>query len=239
MFPYPDTLINGTVYKKIQENNDASGTPEFIRNHFVRSDTSGKGYVYIPDSAAEFLTGDLNAQAGDTVHDVLMSYTSETEISYWLTDVIIDSVVTISVSGSQKTRWYTNDYTGTGAIPFWQEGMGTVSGPVLELTGQWWYCCVNDTVQFGSGPCPSWITEVIEPRGAVAPLTVLGPNPSSGLFRLSSEQAHDVTVLNAQGLIVLTGRSSIIDLNGHPSGPYTAVVSTSHGVYTLRILVVR
>ncbi|HQV53002.1 MAG: hypothetical protein IPI00_10055 [Flavobacteriales bacterium] len=77
----PDTLLNGTIYKRISEYNDAT-SPYFNRDHYVRSAPNGKGYVYLPDSAAEFLTGDLSAQTGDTVFNVLLSLTGTSWISY-------------------------------------------------------------------------------------------------------------------------------------------------------------
>lgn len=235
---FPDTLINGTTYKKIRENNDASGSSQLIRDHFVRSDTSGKGYVYIPDSAAEFLTGDLNAQAGDTVHDVLVSLTNSTDIDYFYRDLVVDSVVTLLVEGDPRTRWYINGDDFGGLLLFWQDGMGTISGPMLEMSGEWWNCCVNDTVQFGSGPCPQWITDVGEALDA-APAIMVGPNPSNGIFRFSVEYPQRFAVLNAQGAFLLSDHSSVIDLTGRPPGLYLAVVATPLGNYPLRLVVER
>jgi hypothetical protein len=235
---FPDTLINGTTYKKIRENNDALGSPEFIRDHFVRSDTDGKGYVYIPDSAAEFLTGDLGVQAGDTVHDVLVSLTNSTDIAYFFRDLIIDSVVTLSINGTSAMRWYINGDDAGGLLLFWQTGMGTISGPMLEMSGQWWYCCVNDTVRYGSGPCPSWITDVSEPENSPELSLLCGPNPSSGSFLLSDEfHPEQVQVFNPQGQEIIRSRERLIDLSAYAPGLYTVVVETDDARFVERVVI--
>ena len=69
----PDTLMSGTAYKRISAFGNASGSYEFIGDYFVRSDVNGKGYVYRPGVGDELLAGDVPAQAGDTVHDVLVA----------------------------------------------------------------------------------------------------------------------------------------------------------------------
>ena len=102
----PDTLINGIVYKTVEEFNDASGNWTYKRSHYVRSDTNGMGYIYLPDSTDEYLTGDLGAVAGDTVHDVLMSMTNSTDINYYLFYVLVDSVVSLSNAGVSVVRHY-------------------------------------------------------------------------------------------------------------------------------------
>ena len=233
---YPDTLINGITYKRIRENNDASGSAEVIRDHYVRSAPDGKGYVYIPDSAAEFLTGDLNAQAGDTVRDVLVSLTTETDIHYMLTDVIIDSVIDVLVGGIPKTRCYGG---GSNVPHFWQTGMGTISGPMLEITGQWWYCCVNDTLQSGSGSCPSWSTDVSDLTTGPEPSIIQGSNPSTGLFELRGSAIRTVEVRDMHGRLVIAAQGSRIDLSDRPAGVYTATVINGTARRIVRLVVER
>jgi len=234
----PDTLIDGVLYKRIRESNDASGSSEFIRDYFVRSDASGRGYVYLPDSAAEFLTGDLNAEAGDTVRDVLVSLTNSTDIDYFITYAIIDSLVSVSVAGTPTLRVYVNGVNGTSQ--FWQEGMGTISGPMLELSGQWWYCCVSDTLQYGEGTCPSFVLGLNDLQGSPDVELIQGPNPSGGVFFLAAELAlENVLVYNQQGQLIIHTRERLIDLSTHGSGFYTAVVTTAHGSQAVRLMVIQ
>ncbi|HRH39473.1 MAG TPA: hypothetical protein PK760_14065, partial [Flavobacteriales bacterium] len=63
---HPDTLINGMTYKRIWD----TGLPNswYTPIFYVRNEGDGKGYAYLPASDTEYLTVDLNAAVGDTVH---------------------------------------------------------------------------------------------------------------------------------------------------------------------------
>lgn len=241
-----DTLINGSLYQVIEEYRDYV----YTRSYFVRSDPSGKGYAYLPDSAAEFLTGDLAAQTGDTVYDVLWSNTYASGIHYFLVDMIIDTVVELSNAGVHVTRHYFEPLP-SGNI-FWQAGMGTSFGPMLELTGSPWGCWVGDTMMLGGfpdwlpgptgvEPCPllssgNGINDLAEYEGLQA-----HPNPSAALFRLAELLPWPLTVLDIHGreVLRLPPYSREIDLTGHPPGVYIAVFRVGDSRQVQRLVVVR
>ncbi len=241
----PDTLINGTAYKKIDEYRHS----EFTRSYFVRSDPSGKGYAYLPDSAAEFLTGDITAQAGDTVYDVLWSLTSANDIFYSLQNTVVDSVVVLTNAGVTVTRHYVNNNGSLGFYRFWQAGMGASYGPMLEATGNAWGCSVGDTAMFGCladgllpgpiGECTcsvpgNGINDHIRPQE----IQVL-PNPSTGLFQFTGIFPTAIHILDTQGRTLFTTNKPEVDLSAYPVGCYRAVVVSESGKSSLPLVVVR
>jgi hypothetical protein len=169
----PDTLIQGQVYKRIEEyrwDNYSQGFDwDVYQRHYVRSDTSGKGYVFLVDSLAEYLTGDVAAIPGDTVRNVLVQNTIP-DCPLWIvdmTDVVVDSVVQLTHLGVTVTRHYVHTpcyLNGNGSFNvnrfFWQAGMGTTGGPYLQIrSGLSPYSAgcvsVNGIVQMGGQH--SWI----------------------------------------------------------------------------------
>jgi hypothetical protein len=241
----PDTLINSVAYKKISEYNNLSGQWEIIRDHFVRSDSNGIGYCYLPDSLAEFKTGNVSAQAGDTVHDVLWStsYSGGWNVS----DFVCDSVITLSNDGVTVSRHYvSHPIFQQSQVVFWQAGMGASSGPSLRLSGRPFYASVEAIVQFnqtndGLPGGPAWCTPLpvgIENRTSTQ-LTV-GPNPSTGAFVLSSpNQVLQTMIFDPQGREILRTRESSFDLSRFAPGLYTAVVTTTNARQTIQLVLQR
>ncbi|MBK9764826.1 MAG: T9SS type A sorting domain-containing protein [Flavobacteriales bacterium] len=242
----PDTLINQVVYKKIEEYRDY----EFARAYYVRSDPSGKGYAYLPDSATEYLTGDISAQAGDTVYDVLWSFTHQSGVEYFFADMVVHSVVTLTNANVTVHRHYVNFVISDlpSSFLFWQEGMGVSYGPMLELTGNPGVCTVGDTVMVGDdwlpGPigvevCPYIIDDIMSHGPSSNGAIKLTPNPSNGLFTLSNGLKQHFTVFNAQGQFISNGNGPVIDLSAQPTGLYTAVIGTASGQQVVRLVVQR
>jgi len=226
MGAFPDTVINSTSYKKISEYNSSSGDFEIIREYYVRSDTNGRGYVYLLDSMAEFLTGDVSTQAGDTVHNVLFALSGANDVTYLILDMVVDSVVILSNAGVTVTRHYLNPsfFNPLSAdVVFWQMGMGTSFGPVLEGSGYFSLCGVNDSIQYDlannglPGPggvgqiCWPIATGMDESTGKERPL--VSPNPSTGHFMIGDTRvAHAISVYNPTGKLVWQDSGNRIDL---------------------------
>lgn len=244
----PDTTINGTVYKEVTEYNDESGDWLYVGDYYVRSDVSGKGYTYLPDSMAEFVTGDVTAQAGDTVHDVLTGLSNGSY--YGLVDLLVDSVVVLSNAGITVTRHYVDPdiFNPLSAdVVFWQAGMGVNWGPFFRMSGIPYLSSVNDTVQFdidhvnlGNVGQVCWqisvaITETGNNEDGHLQLT---PNPSTGRFHLG-QAAEQISVYDIQGRLLFRQHGNEVDLSVYPPGVYTAVISTAHGNSAQRLVVVR
>ena len=240
----PDTLINGVVYKRIDEYRMA----EYTRSYFVRSDPNGKGYAYLPDSAAEFLTGDLSAEAGDTVQNVLWRWTGAFDVAYSLQNTLIDSVVTLSNLGVSVTRHYVNDNGFLGGPRFWQAGAGTCYGPMLEVSGSAGSCLVVDTAMFGfnaDGLLPGPVGEIICSVPGLGvndpgqpPALQAFPNPSADLFTFDP-RIRSATVYDAVGTLLFATHTPRIDLSAYPPGLYYARVQWDEGMGHLRLVVQR
>jgi hypothetical protein len=254
----PDTLINGAVYKKIQEFNDESGNWTYKRSHYVRSDSNGMGYVYLPDSTDEYVTGDLLADAGDTVHDVLSSITNSTDINYYLSDVLVDSVVSLSNAGVAVVRRYVRgEFLGGPATTFWQARMGTSYGPLLEGSGIFYLSGVGDTIMYDLGnyglPGPIGVDQICWPINMglqeVAPLSnahlQITPNPvvDDLLIAVVGNGAGRVgrlTILDPTGRVVLTtnmqGPLKELDVS-QLNGFFTVVVDADGMRMTGRVII--
>ncbi len=260
MRPDPDTVIMGKTYKILEEFTDQSGNWELEREYYVRSTPDGKGYLYLPDSAAEFVVGDTAALAGDTVHQVLCWYDGyqgncgSHSQEYAFLDAVVDSVVSISNMGVTVRRHFVRLLCADDLDPepqrfFWQAGMGTSFGPVLRIgnTLGWWnvpVCATVDGVnQFGplglpgGVPCCGPITIGLEEESNIPidPVRLLDP---AGLYVLLGLVQGPVVVCDLKGATVLTTSSHLIDLTDRPSGVYVAQMNTSAGRQAARLVVV-
>jgi hypothetical protein len=263
MGPSPDTTIAGQTYKLITEHSAQSGNFEYVRRYYVRSAADGKGYTYLPDSMAEYMTGDTAALAGDTLHNVLGWYDiydgpcGQHGLEYALFDVIVDSTVTYTNNGVTVHRQFVNlpcAFDMNMPQPyfvFWQAGMGTSFGPLLRVGSPLGQNEVLDCAnvagvgQFsanglpGGPPCcwPVHLEGV--PEEVHDTRTIARPNPSNGVFELAPTNAASVEVIDATGHKLFTTRSSRIDLRGYPDGYYLAKVMGKRDVRTIRLVLIK
>ncbi|HPF89716.1 MAG TPA: T9SS type A sorting domain-containing protein [Flavobacteriales bacterium] len=245
----PDTLILGQAYKKITEHNDFGGVWNSMDVFYVRNGEDGKGYMFLLDSMAEYVTGDVNAVAGDTVHDVII----RTPNSYFLRDLVVDSVVALSNGGVDVVRHYAE--LTFGPTDFWQAGAGAATGPCLVQPGLAGYlplCIVGrDTVQYnientdqglpGGPPCCADFALGSAPSASLpAEMMQVHPNPSSGPFYLlGTMQLFEAHVFDTQGRLLFRTNRREIDLSEQAPGLYTALVQYSTGQQTFRLVVAR
>lgn len=256
----PDTVILGQTYQRIGEYDDALGweTWRFVRNYYVRSDSTGKGYIMLLDSMQEYLTADVSANVGDTVENVLTASSWGPWQGYMFRAVIVDSIGTFSNNGVTVLRRFVHALQFEPSYPtsheiFWQQGMGHSYGPFLFLTvsgnfqelecirEQDIYVYSNETVYPGLPgiPCncplesPLAVEDISRTTGILA-----RPNPSTGIFILVARMRGAV-LYDALGQRLFATSSSRIDLSGYPPGVYTALVLGEHGSYAVRLVVER
>ena len=247
----PDTVINGVVYKRIVEYNNSGGSWGWRCTHFVRNGEGGKGYVYNPVLMEEYLTGDVGAVPGDTVHNVA-EYNPPGSVggaaSYYVRPFwVIDSVGTYSNDGVTVTRHYMFSEPN---LWFWQAGMGASGGPMIRTRGFIRGCQRSDTVQFnifqsglpGGDPlCGPTITGFADSSGLIPDPGLIYPNPSDGRFNLMDPVHSGSTVYDMWGSVVLDlmPYSREIDLSGHPPGVYLAIFNDGATRKVQRLVVVR
>lgn len=209
----PDTVIEKKSYKRVLEYRSFSYSPENVwllhRKHYVRSALDGMGYIFLLDSMAEYPTGNSVAQAGDTVHDIIVEQNlidcGASDGSFGLVDIIVDSVIVLTNEGVTVERFYVHTpcfNSSNGSFNannfFWQTGIGHSTGvflkmnPGLSPTGI--FCATaSDTLYLGSGvsdwhillpggePCCISVLTNVEEKTRYSMLSIY-PNPSSGIF---------------------------------------------------------
>jgi hypothetical protein len=258
MPPLSDTLIGGLGYRLITGlDGSGLGSPPL---YYVRNGSDGKGYRYVPDSSAEYLTGDVSAEAGDTVQNVLMmngSWGCGQVQELVLSSVVVDSVRALSNAGVTVVRHYIHPlcWTEFQWYPsyqcFWQRGAGTSHGPLLILSSDlsyvWPECItVADSTVYGvegfglpGGPfCCHVFFEGLEDL-AVSPTSQVSPNPSTGLFHFTGTTLTEIHILDTQGRTLFTTNKPEVDLSAYPVGCYRAVVVSESGKSSLPLVVVR
>ena len=253
----PDTLIDGVVYKRIYQYSDQFGSWYQTGKYYVRSTPDGRAYAYLLNAQAEYLTADLNASVGDTVYNVLSINTAfSTSPTYCqpngefisLVKVVVDFIVQVTSGGNLVDRYYLDSpcWPDDGHGPwhyFWQAGVGTSGGALLNisdgLSRLTLLCCEVDgdmayVIAGNFCLCPFLPLNLAERADAVS--VRVHPNPSAGLFTVSSAGVALIRVQDAQGRALLTTRHDEIDLSAHPPGVYTAVVTTATGRQAVRLV---
>ena len=261
-----DTLMSGTVYKKISAFGNSSGSYEFIGDYYVRSDVNGKGFVYRPGVGDELLAGDVAAQAGDTVYDVLVAVWDAPVFTFLYRDLVVDSVVVLSNAGLSVTRHYLdptplhpfNPFNPISASQvFWQAGMGTAFGPFVIGSSSFYQCVVNDTMRYdlsnsglpGSGGAGQlcWQLNLATPETATQGFVRMriSPNPTDGdlVVELVGNVAHlggRLALIDPTGRVVMAsymnGLVKHLDVAGF-QGFYTIVLESGAGRFIGRVVI--
>ena len=260
--PDPDTVIAGQTYKRILEYimNGSFDHSELVQRFYVRSDTTGKGYVMLLDSMQEYLAVDVAANAGDTIPNVLTSYTWGPDPDYEIRTVVVDSILLLENNGITVNRLFIHAIGWEPLVPyvgyymFWQSGIGGSTGPLLQLEiiyGNTDPDCLrlHDTYVYSeqSGnpglpgiPCDCSLLPVGIEELHSAMTAFITPNPSTGQFILVlAQKAKSIAVYSATGQQIWQGSGNTIDLTTQPPGVYTAVVATERGRQAVRLVVVR
>lgn len=235
-----DTIIAGITYSQLTD---------LLTGAYYGAIRDDDGHVWHvpPDSTDAYTLYDFTVSQGDTVHDVIYYETfPATSGGPYLADVVVEDVYT-------DPDWGGRLVVLTGAHP-WIEGIGhgqgllaehhiNVSGYELRLE------CMShlDTIRFeyyGQGELDTpgvCLPTTLGVRDDLPALSlVVTPNPSHGLFLMAPPLSWPLTVLDMQGreVLQLPAYGDEIDLNGYPSGVYTAVCQTFEGRRVQRLVVV-
>ncbi len=258
----PDTVIDGTVYQRVQSYKESGNQAyPWFWTYYVRSAPDGKGYVYLLDSLAEYMTIDLGALVGDTVFQVLAFDNTQncpdqvSNSGFLFMDLIVVDIDTITNLGVSVVRHdllpaYCTELIGPY---FWQEGLGTSEGIITGVTSglsevRLRSGAINDTC-FYNGPgneyallggpscCTVIPTAIAEPGGPTLVQAV--PNPSNGVFNIQAPVGSVITVRDARSRVLFTGKEQVIDLSRYPAGCYFATVVSGKSVANLRLVVAR
>lgn len=64
----------------------------------------------------------------------------------------------------------------------------------------------------------------------------VSPNPSNGKFTVSGAGIREIQVLDQSGKLILSGKSTLIDISNQPDGIYYLKISIDQGILTRKIL---
>jgi hypothetical protein len=247
-----DTIINGNTYQLIDEfhGDDNWSVPEYIKTYYVRSDTAGNGFIYIPALSEEYLTGNINVNVGDTIENLYMGFAGSI--------AIVDSAVILSNASDTVRRvyvrqpWIGNSFSSIKS--FWQSGMGCSFGPYINYDDFQDLTCViadgrytfslsipgNHADQLPIVPCECVAIATNVEEGISRVLPSIFPNPSTSTFTIRNAScSNEIAVYTTTGHRVWQGTGNTIDLIAQPPGVYTAVVATERGRQAVRLVVVR
>ena len=261
MGPEPDTVILGQTYQRIEEFNDHLDFDiwQFVKRYYVRSDTTGKGYVMLLDSMQEYLVADVSALTGDTVQDVLTATSWGFDQTYWLKPVIVDSVIVFENNGVSVTRQFVHAIQWEPSYPtsyeiFWQAGMGNSYGPVLiqavvdnfealqclRVQDTYVYSALFGYPGLPGIPCDC---PLVGPSGVedlhTAERVMASPNPSTGIFQFTGTTPTAIHIFDTQGRTLFTTTRTEVDLSAYSVGCYRAVVVSESGKSSLPLVVLR
>lgn len=262
LVPDQDTVIQGHTYMVIEYTAEWPPTMDLYpfsawnSRCYVRNDDEGRGYLLADGMDAEVLVGDIDAPVGTIIQDIAADDGScGTSWEYGpLTDMIVDSIVDLSENGLQARRLYVTPLCSPGvaaALSFWQTDLGTPFGPFLmlnELSRPTPECAaVNDTTRFwifeelqlGGPLCSCYDTGLEVPVRDEVNSIIVFPNPSRGSFLLHSPNALAVEVHDPLGRLVLRTNERELDLSEQAPGVYTALIQSSTGRQTVRLVVER
>lgn len=262
----PDTVINGTVYQKVDWYIDTEAYPfQWIGANYVRSAPDGKGYMYWPDSLAEVMTIDLGAGVGDTVFNVF-AYDETSNCPWGSTyygslDVVVTAIDTFSNQGVVAIRHTVLPLNCTELIGpyFWQEGLGTSEGIITGITSglspvNLVFGTVRDTCRYNGPPTPYSLLGgpsccSISPAGVAengAKGLSVSPNPTTGVFTLSFARPIPIdsyySVYDAMGRLLyqrpLPAGATLqeIDLSRFGKGTYLIKLTDPQGVRHERVV---
>lgn len=243
-----DTLIHDTIYDVLWGFEQGVGSPGGFRGGLYDNGL-GQVYYFHPNSNGSFLLYDFDLSVGDSVPVFVGEAINPTA---YMSMMYVDTVTELIIGGSTRKCVGIQSLPailgGQGIVHWWIQGIGGTGGLLssygnLFLDGGGGLECMsaNDTVWWAWEPTgePGSCMSVGMDEGSDLEQLGVSPNPSRDMFEFNDGQPRFFTVINAHGMAVLTERSSVIDLSGHPPGCYVAVVATQLGTFPMRLVVER
>jgi len=236
------------MYQKVQDQSHLFGLFGFPwEEYYVRSSINGKGYTYLPDSTAEFLTMDLTATVGDTIHDIFAINEVFTCAGLFIS-VVVDSIIPVNVQGIWCDRYYLSSDCfpwNEGFHPpdfFWQEGLGTSFGPALAITGTFnpaYMVCAevnNANVYSATGNSCGCIPYTSVPESASAPDISIIPGNIAGAFIIEHPRSLGIEVFSSCGTLVHQNHGLHFDISRQPPGIYIVRLRGKEFVWSQKIV---
>ena len=238
---YGDTIIGTKLYSKLYGNNLTHNTNDSSFNYptsqyvcGVREDSIKKVWIRRPSDTAEVLYMDFGLTIGDS-----FSFTA----SYG-PRLRLDTIDSIIVYGNYRKQF-------TFSLNFfnekWIEGIGSESGWFrFPYIATMWFLleCYseNDTIKYGStGNCHcNTYVGINELKNSFS--FSLFPNPSSGIFTISSsEKLNSIEIFDVLGKEIMQqeagSRKQEINISNFTPGIYFIKVFSESGIFSIQKMI--
>ncbi|HQV51758.1 MAG: T9SS type A sorting domain-containing protein [Flavobacteriales bacterium] len=233
----PDTVIAGDVFKKLFLTSNTGGPSDYIGA--LRDNGSGQVFICDQGSTTPAIWCDFDVMPGDTVLSVF---------SWWMEDVLIHDVDTITINGTPRKRIALSCPSSPGWTgDYWIQGIGSTGGFQFtntcgSVSGNGELVCMtyNGIVQFGSniggsGDCAFYLGELdTQPQQN---RFIVFADPNSGLLSIQQvgpkHSSAQVTVFEVAGRALGTWRminaDLLIEMNAWDRGAYVVKIIDQQG----------
>jgi hypothetical protein len=248
-----DTVINGVTYSKIIENSQISDYwvyPSFTYDTIfpesgyfyiggLRNDSINKVVYFLErDSLIEKTVYDFNLHNGDTIPDNWINYGSLPN-----SNLVVDSIDSISLNGVFHRIYYLNDFTGAYAAAQLIEGIGSSTGFLNPLTTCWVDCNTNlDCFSInGQSIYPNqgnYCNPLLISKVNLSVITAF-PNPNTGTFKLNGiEEESLISIYDFSGRLIQEEHylpNQVIEIRSAFSGVYFIEIKNGNRIFHIKM----
>jgi hypothetical protein len=225
-----DTVINSLTYKKM-----LSSWEEIPVNWnlygFMREDDNRQVWLKTEFVTQEFLMYDFLAEQGDTVTVGL-----QTPVN-----LIVDSITSVTVSGTERYKFWLSGIEYTGYHETWIEGIGSDKGIVWSgsagLTGGYYVllCMSNNGEQIYMNPdynfCYINTVSIDENIGESIQIYPIPATNSLKFNNINNLDIISISIIDFSGRVIrdFEANSSVVDISTLNSGIYFLRIKTENG----------
>jgi len=221
----PDTVLNGSTFRRILTTGNFGGT---WYDGALRDTEQGEVYYFPPGDTIQRVLYDFDVLVGDTVFGVYAIP--------GVTDMLIMSIDTISVNGSDRKRIGIAPLGGgaTFATAHWIQGIGGDGGlfhscGCIGVSGSAWLVCMteNDIVQFGANVGGTGTCEIY--------LAVQGTASTSASFIPVHDPVQNVLNVGAPGSVEVVAPDGRVVLKRFSVDGRVPTPGLMPGMYVVRV----
>jgi hypothetical protein len=245
-----DTLLNGNIHKKIMKDSvilvAVNGFSSCLLDPWasftgymgaLKEDTiNNRTFIVLPGQSNDTLFYDYNLNIGDTVRGYLIASCKP----------VVNSIDSVLIGAGYRKRW--NFITCNEGPGYIIQGIGSDNG-LIETINSPGFCysrliCVKDsnTVLYTANASPMACQRILtgvngdDKKGLFSIL----PNPSSGVFTISSSEKLQYCVYDIFGREVLQStnpdQSITLDLTPYPKGIYFVRGKSGDKIFSRKII---
>jgi hypothetical protein len=237
-----DTTVGTKIYHKFFRVDSSAIAP--IGNFYggIREGANRKIFLTDFSNPEQLLYDFSSTNIGDTI---IRGY------NYNICKGIISAVDSVQLDNAQWRKRYAINAACTGGISYVIEGIGStvelIQGPFIGEYVGWSFRCFhkNDTLVYSTDSCYMNYAHVGIEENSINNLFSISPNPSTGIFTLSSsEKISSIEISDVLGKQVYkshasTSLSMTMDLSSQAKGIYFVKMMDEKGNFGVRKIVLQ